>query len=63
MNMKKTFRPWQVDQSLLLLPSVHDFMPADYPAHFVRALVCEEQDLSAIIDSYDEARGWTSTVG
>lgn len=56
--MKKTFRPWQVDQSLLLPPSVHDFVPADHPGHFVRALVCEDLDLSAIIDSYDEARGY-----
>jgi transposase len=56
--MHKTFRPWQVDQNLLLPPSVHDFVPADHPAHFVRALVCEELDLSAIIDSYDEARGY-----
>jgi transposase len=55
--MKKTFRPWQVDQSLLLPPSVHDFVPADHPAPFVRALVREELDLSAIVDSYDEARG------
>ena len=37
--MKKTFRPWQVDQSLLLPPSVHEFVPADHPAHFVRDLV------------------------
>jgi transposase len=56
--MNKTFRPWQVDQSLLLPPSVHDFVPANHPSHFVRALVCEELDLSAIIDSYDEARGY-----
>jgi hypothetical protein len=56
--MNKTFRPWQVDQSLLLPPSVHDFVPADHPSHFVRALVCEDLDLSAIIDSYDEARGY-----
>jgi len=41
--MTKTFRPWQVDQSLLLPPSVHDFVPADHPAHFVRDLV---RDLS-----------------
>jgi transposase len=56
--MKKTFRPWQVDQSLLLPPSVHDFVPADHPAHFVRDLVRETLDLSAIVESYDEARGY-----
>jgi transposase len=56
--MKKTFRPWQVDQSLLLPPTVHDFVPADHPAHFVRELVREALDLSAITDSYEEARGY-----
>ena len=55
--MKKTFRPWQVDQSLLLPPSVHEFVPADHPAHFVRDLVREQLDLSSIVSSYDEARG------
>ena len=56
--MKKTFRPWQVDQNLLLPPSVHDFVPAGHVAHFVRDLVREELDLSAIVDSYSEARGY-----
>jgi transposase len=56
--MKKTFRPWQVDQSLLLPPSVHDFVPADHPAHFVRDLVREDLDLSAIVEDYDEVRGY-----
>ena len=56
--MKKTFRPWQVDQSLLLPPTVHDFVPADHPAHFVRELVRDALDLSAITDSYNEARGY-----
>jgi transposase len=56
--MKKTFRPWQVDQTLLLPPSVHDFVPADHPAHFIRDLVREDLDLSAIVAAYDEARGY-----
>ena len=56
--MKKSFRPWQVDQSLLLPPSVHDFVPSDHSAHFIRDLVCEQLDLSAIVESYDEARGY-----
>ena len=55
--MKKSFRPWQVGQDLLLPPSVHEFVPADHVAHFVRDLVREQLDLSAIVDSYDEARG------
>lgn len=56
--MKKSFRPWQVDQSLLLPPSVHDFVPADHPAPFVRDLVRDQLDLSAIVESYDETRGY-----
>jgi transposase len=56
--MKKSFRPWQVDQGLLLPPSVHDFVPADHSAHFVRDLVREDLDLSAIVEVYDEARGY-----
>ena len=54
--MKKTFRPWQVDQSLLLPPTVHDFVPADHPAHFVRELVRDGLDLLAITDSYSRYR-------
>lgn len=56
--MTKSFRPWQVDQNLLLPPSVHDFVPAGHVAHFVRDLVREELDLSAITDSYSEVRGY-----
>ena len=56
--MQKTFRPWQVDQTLLLPPSVHDFVPAGHVAHFVRDLVREDLDLSAIVESYGEARGY-----
>ena len=55
--MKKTFRSWQVDQSLLLPPSVHEFVPPGHIAHFVRDLVRERLDLSAILEDYDEARG------
>lgn len=56
--MEKKFRPWQVDQDLLLPPSVHEFVPADHPSHFVRDLVREQLDLSAIVEVYDEARGY-----
>jgi len=53
----KTFRSWDVDQGWLLPPSIHDFVPAGHLAHFVRGLVREELDLSAILDEYDEERG------
>ena len=56
--MKKTFRPWQVDQGLLLPASVHDYVPVDHLAHFVRDLVRDRLDLSAIVEVYDEARGY-----
>lgn len=56
--MKKKFRDWPVDQGLLLPPSVHDFVPPDHVAHFVRDLVRNELDLSAIVESYSGPRGY-----
>ena len=56
--MSKTFRPWPVDQSQLLPPSVSDFVPAGHVAHFVRDLVREQLDLSAITEAYGELRGY-----
>jgi transposase len=56
--MSKTFRPWDVDQSWLLPPSVHDFVPTGHPAHLIREIVHEELDLSAIVGSYEEPRGF-----
>jgi hypothetical protein len=37
--MGKTFRPWTIDQPLLLPPSVQDFVGEDLLARFVLALV------------------------
>jgi transposase len=56
--MSKTFRPWPVDQAQLLPPSVSDFVPAGHVAHFVRDLVREQLDLSAITGTYSELRGY-----
>jgi transposase len=56
--MCKTFRPWAVDDTWLLPPSVHDFVPAGHPAHLVRDLVRYELDLSQIISTYTEQRGY-----
>lgn len=58
--MSKTFRPWLVDQPQLLPPSVQDFVPAGHVAHFIREMVREALDLSAILDTYGEARGYQS---
>src|SRR5918993_4428166 len=56
--MAKTFRSWDVDQGWLLPPSVHEFVPSDHLAHFVRDTVREALDLSAILDTYAEERGF-----
>jgi transposase len=56
--MAKTFRSWDVDQGWLLPPSVHEFVRADHLAHFVRDTVREALDLSTILDTYTEDRGF-----
>jgi transposase len=56
--MAKTFREWPVDQAWLLPPSVRELLPANDPAHFVRDLVREQLDLSAILGTYTEERGY-----
>jgi transposase len=56
--MSKTFRAWDVDQGWLFPPSVKDLVPPDHLAHFVRDLVREELDLSSILETYTEARGF-----
>ena len=56
--MTKSFRPWSVDEVWLLPPSIHEFVPAGHPAHLVRDLVRESLDLSPILESYTEPRGY-----
>jgi len=56
--MSKTFRPWDVDQAWLLPPSIKEFVPKGHLAHFVRSLVRETLDLSAILSTYTEERGY-----
>ena len=56
--MSKSFRPWKVDEVWLLPASIHDFVPPGHPAHLIRDIVREELDLSAILSSYDELRGY-----
>jgi transposase len=55
--MSKTFRPWKIDEPLLLPPMVQDFVAADHLARFVLSLVRDEIDLAAITSSYDSDRG------
>lgn len=56
--MAKTFREWNVQQQMLLPASVLDFVPPDHLAHFVRDTVADDLDLSAIVEAYDEERGY-----
>src|SRR5919198_6244526 len=56
--MSKTFRPWAVEQRWLLPPSVQELVPAGHVAHFVRETVREELDLTAILSTYSEERGY-----
>jgi transposase len=56
--MSKTFRSWDVDQGWLLPPSIHEFVPPGHLAHFVRDTVREGLDLSAIVSTYEEERGY-----
>lgn len=55
--MTRPVRDWNVDQSMLLPLSVHDFVPADHVAHFIRDTVAEELDLSAVWAAYGGDRG------
>lgn len=52
----KTFRPYQPDQTLLLPPSIAEWLPAGHLARFVREVV-SELDLRAIEDAYAEGPG------
>jgi len=56
--MSNTFRAWDVDQPLLLAPSVQELVPAGHLAHSVRDTVRESLDLSAILGEYEEERGY-----
>ena len=56
--MSKTYRPWNVDQAMLLPPSVQELVPAGHWAPFVRDLVRASLDLSAILDDYRGERGY-----
>jgi transposase len=56
--MSKTFRSWDVDQGWLLPPSVHELVAANHPSHFVRETVRNDLDLSAILETYQEERGY-----
>jgi transposase len=55
--MNKTFRPYDLDQRLLLPPDLRDWLPEGHLALFISDVV-EELDLSAIVQAYErEGRG------
>jgi transposase len=55
--MPKTFRAYIPEQSLLLPPSLSDWIPEGHLARFVSDVV-DELDLSSIESAYDEERGY-----
>jgi hypothetical protein len=54
----KTFRAFDPDQILLMLPSLNEWLPEDHLARFVAELVDQVLDLSAIYADYGEVRGY-----
>jgi len=56
-GMANTFKSWDVDQGVLLPPSVQALVPAGHLAHCVRDLVRESLDVSALLKPYTEDRG------
>ena len=55
--MSKHFRPWNIDQTLLLPPNVRDFVPKDQVSRFIVGLVRESLDLQGIMCSYVSGLG------
>jgi transposase len=56
--MAKTFRDWSPEQNMMFPPSALDLVAKGHLAHFIRSLVSEQLDLSAIVNSYGEERGY-----
>lgn len=54
--MKKTFRPYQPDQLLILPPDLQEWLPDHHLARFVSDVV-DTLDLIEILGAYDESRG------
>jgi transposase len=55
--MSKTFRPWKIDEPLLLPPVVQEFVAKDHLARFVLSLVRDDIDLAEITGDYESERG------
>ena len=46
--MSKRYRPWKIDEPMLVPATVQEFVEKDHLARFVLSLVVEEIDLEAI---------------
>jgi len=56
--MAKVFREWSPEQNVMFPPSVLDLVPRGHLVHFIRNVVSEQLDLSEILGSYSEERGY-----
>jgi transposase len=56
-GMSKTFRPWKIDEPLLLPATVQEFVAKDHLAHFVLRLVRDDVDFGEITCTYAGERG------
>ena len=54
--MSKTFRPYELNQRVLLPPDLREWLPEDHLAFFVSDLV-DALDLSALCTSYERGDG------
>jgi transposase len=57
-RVSANFRDWNPEQIWLLPPSVMDFVAPGHVAHFVRDLIREQIDMSTILRSYKQERGF-----
>ena len=55
--MSKRYRPWKIDEPMLLPARVQEFVDKDHLARFVLYLVVEEIDLEDIERAYRVDRG------
>src|SRR5512139_3951959 len=56
MKTQTPFRPYNIDQLLLLPPDMTDWLPPEHLVYFIRDVV-GQMDLSAIYKSYDGSKG------
>jgi transposase len=56
--MSKAFREWSPEQRVMFPSCAMDLIPKGHLAHFIRNVVSEQLDLSEILYSYKEERGY-----